>query len=334
MRPVFLPFAVMAVLTAPAFAQSGDPILLHGAIRDGDLAQVQRYLNQGWSVNLLNSGGYSPLMTAANEGKVEIVRLLLARGADPAIKNSSGWDALFLANLNRHPEVVALLSGRVGAPAPGPAPAPIVRPNPAPAPVVRPTPAPPSVPAAPRTPASPTQWPELGHFRVGETVLYSGTAGKTWQRGVIRSIDPTYGYNFEGVTGSTDPNFVTSLERQPYWTGYFVGDWRISVPMATNLYTDGRNIYRVFSGGLRLPPLRVNGDGSYSWRVLETGGQERLVQGRWRPNPEGPGIILERGDKGVDWLMYNNTRRDSILGQTVILSNEAHTYQDGTRISP
>lgn len=332
MRSIFPVLAApLAILAAPAAAvqdTEATAILFHGAIRDGDLAAVRAFLDRGVNVNLLNSGGFSPLMTAANEGRLEIVRLLLQRGADPTIKNSSGWDAAFLADLNRHPDVVALLRGTTAAApaAPAPAPAPSVRPAPAPAPA--------PAPVAPRAPASPTQWPALGQHRVGETVLYSGTAGKTWERGLIRSIDPTYGYDIEGVSGSFDPNFVTSLERQPYWTGYFVGDWRISVPMATNLYTDGRNVYRSFSGGMRLPPLRVNGDGTYSWRVLENSGQERLVQGRWRPNPEGPGIILERGDKGADWLMYNNTRRDSILGETVILSSDQHTYQDGTRISP
>jgi hypothetical protein len=95
--------------------------------------------------------------------------------------------------------------------------------------------------------------------------------------------------------------------------------------------TDGTNLYRTYSGGMRLPPLKVNADGSYSWRV-EQNGRETLIKGRWAPNPDGPGIFLRKGEHGVDWLMYNNTDVGSQLGETVILSNKKYTYYDGTRL--
>lgn len=321
-------------LPAPAQAQSeADAILLHGAIREGDIAAVRRFLDRGVPVDILSSGGYSPLMTAANEGKLEIAQLLLARGADASIKTPQGWDAAYLARLNGHAAVAAVLQAPVAA---GPA-APPAAPRPAPpvqaAPAVAP-PRPAPAPAPPAARTANTPWPTAGAFKAGDQVLYSGTAGKTWQRGGVRSVDPRYGYNIEGVTGSVDPFHVTSTARQPYWTGYFIGDWRISVPMAVNVRTDGRDLYRVFSGGLRLPPLRINGDGSYAWRVTDAAGAERLIQGRWRPNPAGPGVILEKGDKGADWLAYNNSVTGSALGQTLILSADGHTHHDGSRIGP
>ena len=34
------------------------------------------------------------------------------------------------------------------------------------------------------------------------------------------------------VTGSTDAFFIVGTEREPFWTNYFIGDWKVSVPMA------------------------------------------------------------------------------------------------------
>jgi hypothetical protein len=82
---------------------------------------------------------------------------------------------------------------------------------------------------------------------------------------------------------------------------------------------------------MRLPPLRVNADGSYSWRV-EKNGRETLIKGRWIPNPKNPGIILQNGENGVDWTMYNNTDVGSQLGDTMILNNPKYTYYDGARL--
>jgi hypothetical protein len=167
---------------------------------------------------------------------------------------------------------------------------------------------------------------------LGQRVLYSGTAGKTWQPATIKSIDPTYGYNFPEVTGSTEAHFVVGTSREPFWTQWFVGDWRVSVPMAMNLMTDGRHVYRVVSGGMRLPPLRISADGTYAWRYDGKGGKETLIRGKWEPNPDGPGVILKNAGEGADWLVYNNSRTGSQLGETVILSSECCTYMDGSRI--
>lgn len=53
--------------------------------------------------------GFTPLMTAAAEGQVEVVRQLLDHGADRSLKDTDGDTALTFAQQNGHTEVVALL---------------------------------------------------------------------------------------------------------------------------------------------------------------------------------------------------------------------------------
>lgn len=306
-----------------AAAQDIGELSLISAAQDCRVGEVADLIRQGVNLNAINSGGYTPLMMAAGNGCTEAVRLLLQGGADTGIRHPSFGDAAAQARLHRQDAVVALIEAAARQPQSQAAP-PAPRAH-APAPNgARPA-------AAPRGGTDGHGWPRLGAYSAGSEVLYSGTAGKTWDRGRIRNIDPAYGYNIEGVTGSTDAYFVVAPEREQFWTGWFAGDWRVSVPMATGTVTDGRNLYRTVTGGMRLPPLRIDADGSYAWRVQQGGG-ERLIRGRWIPNPDGPGIILQDAEHGADWLVYNNTRTGSELGDTVILSAEGHTYYDGSRL--
>lgn len=319
-------FLSLTVLSGMAGArQSVAEMQLTDAAGACATARAVALLDQGVNINTRNSGGYTALMMAATYGCEDLARLLIARGADRSVKTSAGWDAAHLARINGYRNITAMLEAastpaKVNSPAsrqtPGTVPTAPKQPD-APAPV--------SAAAGSRT------WPRLGHYRVGQTVLYSATAGKTWERGVVRSIDPRYGYNIAGVTGSEDAYFVVGTGREPFWTGWFVGDWRVSVPVALNTVTDGRDVYRVVSGGLRLPPLRIGVDGRYSWRVPTARG-ETLIQGRWIPNPDGPGVILKNAEGGADWRVYNNSRTGSALGETIILSSNCCTPYDGTRL--
>src|SRR5690606_19292208 len=132
-------------------------------------------------------------------------RLLIEAGADTSLRHPTFGTALELARMNRYAAIEALLEagGAFDPAAAGPEP---VAPEFA-APIFEPT-APEQAedtiePTGPQAgaPAGGRAWPLLGVYRPGQEVLYSGTAGKTWQRGTIRSIDPVYGYNIEGVTG-------------------------------------------------------------------------------------------------------------------------------------
>ncbi|HEU4630878.1 MAG TPA: hypothetical protein VFS08_14100 [Gemmatimonadaceae bacterium] len=185
-----------------------------------------------------------------------------------------------------------------------------------------------------------TPWPTTGAFQVGDSIRYRA-AGTLWYDGVVAKVGPdpqspgstAESYLIEGQ-GWYDYQHVAGRKREPYWTGFFVGDWEVSVPVAMNTKVIDSDLYRVVSGGMRLPPLRVNPDGTYLWRVLENGG-ERVIRGRWEPRADAPGIILRAGEQGADWELYNSTDRSArrTFGRTQIyLTAECCTAQTAQRI--
>ena len=67
-------------------------------------------LEKGAEVNLQGTAeGFTALMTAAAEGQVEVVRVLLAYGADPDLEDVDGDTAESFATQNGHSQVVAAL---------------------------------------------------------------------------------------------------------------------------------------------------------------------------------------------------------------------------------
>jgi ankyrin repeat protein len=83
---------------------------LQQAVRDGNLAEVQRLVKGGENVNSLDYAGNAPLLDAAFSGHLEIARFLIASGADPSVRNAqSGVTALIYAVLSSRPAMVQLL---------------------------------------------------------------------------------------------------------------------------------------------------------------------------------------------------------------------------------
>ena len=69
-----------------------------------------RLLSAGANPNLArNMINESPLLTAARDGRVEVVRALLAAGADWKVKTKYGDTALSEARAKGHAELVAML---------------------------------------------------------------------------------------------------------------------------------------------------------------------------------------------------------------------------------
>lgn len=333
MKKVAFGALALCIAAVPGLAQSIPEMQLISAAQDCRAAEAAQLVQRGTNVNARNSGGYTPLMMAAINGCEPVVRLLLEAGADASLRHPSFGDAAEQAGLGQYSGIQELIRGAAAPPAPQPAPSAGGARAPATAPA-----APPPVNTAPaaatQSPRGSATWPRIGAYRVGDQLLYSGNGGKTWLRDVVKAVDPVYGYSFvNGPSGMYDSYHVVAPEREPFWTAYFVGDWRVSVPMAMNTVTDGRHVYRVVSGGLRLPPLRINSDGTYTWRVRQGDG-ERLIRGRWEPRPDAPGVILKNGDQGADWLVYNNSDTKSSLGETVILSSDCCTHYDGVRLQP
>ena len=79
----------------------------------GEATKVQEAIKQGASVNVEDLNGYTPLMLAANNNRLEIIKLLIDSGADINAKNSVGWNALRYAIYWHHEEIIKLIQDRM-----------------------------------------------------------------------------------------------------------------------------------------------------------------------------------------------------------------------------
>lgn len=77
----------------------------------GDRTMVDTFLRAGIDRNIGDERGYTALMTAAERGKTEIVKLLLDENAKPDLQNKEGDSALILAAAANQPESVRTLIG-------------------------------------------------------------------------------------------------------------------------------------------------------------------------------------------------------------------------------
>ena len=70
-------------------------------------AVVRDLVGPGEDVNVRDVFGKTPLLRAAEAGKLGVVLELLRRGANPIARTPEGWNALHLAAGNGHLEVVS-----------------------------------------------------------------------------------------------------------------------------------------------------------------------------------------------------------------------------------
>lgn len=78
---------------------------------DARLASVQLLLDAGAPVNERQSGGFTPVMSAAQNGDAPLLELLLARGADPTLRDDEGRSAADHARAAGHEDLVVRLGG-------------------------------------------------------------------------------------------------------------------------------------------------------------------------------------------------------------------------------
>ena len=90
----------------PLFPQMNDETPLMSAAGNGHLAMVKRLVEQGADVN---EGDRTPLMYAAQGGHADVVEYLLAHGANAKAEEEGGGTALGLAAMDGHADVVKLL---------------------------------------------------------------------------------------------------------------------------------------------------------------------------------------------------------------------------------
>ena len=312
MRNFFYAAAIAAlVVAAPDSAQMSQDRMAteaFAAASDGDVQTIAGYLDAGLDVNYLRNGR-SLLSAAVTSKRIDAIRFLLDRGADPMITSFTpyvvGYDQprplIEYARKLGAPEVVALLEARIPAGSKAAARA---------SPTTQPT----QTQAA--SVVGQSGWPRAGDIAVGQDVLFSTSGGERWRAGVVTEIgggnqagmvkvleDPNDGWS----GGWSDPSYVVKPQREKFWTDFFVGDWDVNTGGAVNYRTDGRDVYQVVTGGAKMPPLRINADGTYQWREPDTRG--KVVTGRWKPRDDMPGIVIMAGPRGTDWTLWNNTTR-------------------------
>ncbi len=73
----------------------------------GELAEVEKSLASGTDVNSADEEGYSALHAAAENGYLDVVKLLISKGAD--VGHKTQYTALELAEMAGHSDVVDYL---------------------------------------------------------------------------------------------------------------------------------------------------------------------------------------------------------------------------------
>ncbi len=99
-------------VSVDARAEDGSTALLISTNR-GQTKMVKVLLDLNANPNLSDRNGWTPLLSAADDGNAEAVRMLLAKGADIKAKKG-GADSATLAERKDHPELAALLRKQTG----------------------------------------------------------------------------------------------------------------------------------------------------------------------------------------------------------------------------
>ena len=101
--------ALMAAFAQPPALPAGAEAL-HAAVRGDNIAEAQRLIDSGVSVNARDALGSTPLHDAAWAGDSKMVRFLIDRGADVNARHlEAGSTPLHYAILTGRPAVVNLL---------------------------------------------------------------------------------------------------------------------------------------------------------------------------------------------------------------------------------
>ncbi len=87
----------------------GPPLIT--AVREGNLKEAERLVDENASLEDNDSNRATPLIVAARKGHTDTFGYSLDRGADPEATDSNGMNALEWATENEHSEIVDLILG-------------------------------------------------------------------------------------------------------------------------------------------------------------------------------------------------------------------------------
>ena len=82
---------------------------VHSAERDSNVTEMKLTLPRGFSVDSRNATGRTPLMNAALNGNVQVVKSVIKRGADPSLMDNRGWNTLHYAAHGGDTDMISLI---------------------------------------------------------------------------------------------------------------------------------------------------------------------------------------------------------------------------------
>jgi hypothetical protein len=318
-----LAFFSLILLSISLHAQTGpwakydDQLKGDALVREadaGNLEEVKSIVAGGGNVNYQLSYTFlTPLMAAASANKPAVVEYLLQQGAKPELKDNNGKTALDRARAFGASDVVKLLASRTKTKDTNTT-------NPTPAVTTKPAPVN-NAPAVNKVTiqkpvGNSTSWPALGTYRVGDSILfYAGS----WKRGTIKETGTAYNAAAKNAaTGENkylivpdaynwpewmDWSEVVGLSREGWWTNWFIGTWNLGEVMAVNTRTEGSYEHNEYSYHTATDVLQVLANGSYIWKTMDG----KTFKGKWTADPAGPGINIEKGYKGLNWTLRNQS---------------------------
>ena len=82
---------------------------LHSAERDSNATEMKLTLPRGFSVDSRNATGRTPLMNAALNGNVQVVKSIIKREADPSLMDNRGLNTLHYAAQGGNTDIISLI---------------------------------------------------------------------------------------------------------------------------------------------------------------------------------------------------------------------------------
>ena len=87
----------------------GDVLPIHAMVQRGHLSVLESLLQMGFSTDLLDQDGFTPLMRASQQGQTQAITLLLQAGANPGLADKDQNTSLMLAICSQKVEAADLL---------------------------------------------------------------------------------------------------------------------------------------------------------------------------------------------------------------------------------
>lgn len=184
-------------------------------------------------------------------------------------------------------------------------------------------------------------------FKIGDRVdVWAANNRDKAARGtIIENTGGRYKVHYDGCEAYKDV-FVEREELHPIATisadapdiRFLIGAWKMFKPGSSNTVVQGNTVYREYGLGAKVPPLRINADGTYVWYDEFN---QPPVKGTWTPDAKIEGAkywtnfangVVIKDSKGGQWKVYRwkleGDNEDRITVKTLC----AGAALDGTRI--